>query len=163
MGGEAAPRQHDPSSCRAHCSGGGGGLGASWSAALQAGLQYARLRTRLSAVATGDLGACHNGKFLSAEQKAELERIAQLIGTPGKGITACDEGVPAQLWALLRRCNFAFPTNVTEVCFMVGCFSFGKLHHRKWLLVEYSKAINFPKADLGMSPPRRCKDLRPQN
>jgi fructose-bisphosphate aldolase class I len=42
--------------------------------------------------ATGDLGACHNGKHLSAEAKAQLEEICALIGTPGKGITACDEG-----------------------------------------------------------------------
>eukprot|EP00668_Euglena_longa_P016385 GGOE01020636.1.p1 GENE.GGOE01020636.1~~GGOE01020636.1.p1 ORF type:complete len:560 (+),score=118.86 GGOE01020636.1:32-1681(+) len=55
-------------------------------------LPYTQRRTRLQAVATGDLGACHNGKFLTVEQKRELEHIAHLIGTPGKGITACDEG-----------------------------------------------------------------------
>lgn len=54
--------------------------------------QYTRMRTRMDAVATGTLGACHNGKHLSAERKAELERICEMIGTPGKGITACDEG-----------------------------------------------------------------------
>ena len=29
---------------------------------------------------------------MSAANKAELERVASLIATPGKGITACDEG-----------------------------------------------------------------------
>jgi len=38
------------------------------------------------------IGACHGGAFLSAEEKAHLEKIAGMIGTPGKGITACDEG-----------------------------------------------------------------------
>jgi hypothetical protein len=32
------------------------------------------------------------GAFLTAAQKAELEAVAEAIGTPGKGITACDEG-----------------------------------------------------------------------
>jgi fructose-bisphosphate aldolase class I len=32
------------------------------------------------------------GTFLSAEQKAALEATATAIATPGKGITACDEG-----------------------------------------------------------------------
>eukprot|EP00183_Erythrolobus_madagascarensis_P007030 CAMPEP_0185846070 /NCGR_PEP_ID=MMETSP1354-20130828/1836_1 /TAXON_ID=708628 /ORGANISM="Erythrolobus madagascarensis, Strain CCMP3276" /LENGTH=366 /DNA_ID=CAMNT_0028546153 /DNA_START=244 /DNA_END=1344 /DNA_ORIENTATION=- len=36
--------------------------------------------------------SCHNGVHLSSEQKSELEEVAALIGTPGKGITACDEG-----------------------------------------------------------------------
>ena len=36
--------------------------------------------------------SCHGGAHLSAERKAELERVALAIGTPGKGITACDEG-----------------------------------------------------------------------
>jgi fructose-bisphosphate aldolase class I len=61
------------------------------SASPRAGV-WSRRATALQASATGDLGACHNGKFLTVAQKAELERIAQLIGTPGKGITACDEG-----------------------------------------------------------------------
>uniref|UniRef100_A0A7S1UGC3 fructose-bisphosphate aldolase n=2 Tax=Phaeomonas parva TaxID=124430 RepID=A0A7S1UGC3_9STRA len=34
----------------------------------------------------------HNGKHLSAERKAELVATTQAIATPGKGITACDEG-----------------------------------------------------------------------
>jgi len=34
----------------------------------------------------------HGGAFLSAEEKARLEEIAARIATPGKGITACDEG-----------------------------------------------------------------------
>ena len=38
------------------------------------------------------IGACHAGAFLSAEEKAHLEKIAAMIGMPGKGITACDEG-----------------------------------------------------------------------
>jgi fructose-bisphosphate aldolase class I len=38
------------------------------------------------------IGACHAGAFLSVEEKAHLEKIAAAIGTPGKGITACDEG-----------------------------------------------------------------------
>jgi len=41
---------------------------------------------------SASLLACHNGVHLSAERKAELERICALIATPGKGITACDEG-----------------------------------------------------------------------
>mmetsp|Transcript_32458 Transcript_32458/g.52585 ORF Transcript_32458/g.52585 Transcript_32458/m.52585 type:complete len:425 (-) Transcript_32458:226-1500(-) len=36
--------------------------------------------------------ACDDGAYLSAESKAELKRVADLIATPGKGITACDEG-----------------------------------------------------------------------
>jgi len=36
--------------------------------------------------------SCHNGVHLNAGAKAELEEVAALIGTPGKGITACDEG-----------------------------------------------------------------------
>mmetsp|Transcript_58175 Transcript_58175/g.185209 ORF Transcript_58175/g.185209 Transcript_58175/m.185209 type:complete len:388 (-) Transcript_58175:1190-2353(-) len=36
--------------------------------------------------------ACHNGAFLTPAEKIELERVCALIGTPGKGITACDEG-----------------------------------------------------------------------
>lgn len=36
--------------------------------------------------------SCHGGAHLSAEQKAELLRVCAAICTPGKGITACDEG-----------------------------------------------------------------------
>lgn len=36
--------------------------------------------------------SCHGGAFLSPSDKAELERVAEMIGQPGKGITACDEG-----------------------------------------------------------------------
>ena len=32
------------------------------------------------------------GTFLSAEQKAALQATAAAVATPGKGITACDEG-----------------------------------------------------------------------
>jgi|TARA_B110000008_G_scaffold76291_1_gene77560 fructose-bisphosphate aldolase class I len=38
------------------------------------------------------VGSCHGGCFLSDSEKAHLEKIAAMIGTPGKGITACDEG-----------------------------------------------------------------------
>ncbi|CAE7518036.1 FBPA [Symbiodinium natans] len=40
----------------------------------------------------GHYGRAHNGAHLSASQKAALEEIAEAIGTPGKGITATDEG-----------------------------------------------------------------------
>ncbi|KAA8494018.1 Fructose-bisphosphate aldolase [Porphyridium purpureum] len=40
----------------------------------------------------GSLYSCHGGVHLSSEEKTELEKIAEMIGTPGKGITACDEG-----------------------------------------------------------------------
>lgn len=36
--------------------------------------------------------ACDDGAYLSVDQKAELKRVADYIATPGKGITACDEG-----------------------------------------------------------------------
>eukprot|EP00931_Biecheleriopsis_adriatica_P086330 TRINITY_DN61024_c0_g1_i1.p1 TRINITY_DN61024_c0_g1~~TRINITY_DN61024_c0_g1_i1.p1 ORF type:complete len:456 (+),score=103.46 TRINITY_DN61024_c0_g1_i1:52-1419(+) len=36
--------------------------------------------------------ACHGGAHLSAERKAELEAVCKAIATPGKGITATDEG-----------------------------------------------------------------------
>lgn len=36
--------------------------------------------------------ACDDGAYLSSERKAELKRVADYIATPGKGITACDEG-----------------------------------------------------------------------
>ena len=38
------------------------------------------------------IGSCHGGAFLSDAEKAYLEKVASMIGTPGKGITACDEG-----------------------------------------------------------------------
>lgn len=41
---------------------------------------------------TSDLLCVSNGAHLSAERKAELEATAATICTPGKGITACDEG-----------------------------------------------------------------------
>mmetsp|Transcript_19795 Transcript_19795/g.32064 ORF Transcript_19795/g.32064 Transcript_19795/m.32064 type:complete len:361 (+) Transcript_19795:203-1285(+) len=41
---------------------------------------------------TTGVGSCHGGAFLSTGEKAHLEKIAAMIGTPGKGITACDEG-----------------------------------------------------------------------
>mmetsp|Transcript_7288 Transcript_7288/g.12837 ORF Transcript_7288/g.12837 Transcript_7288/m.12837 type:complete len:399 (+) Transcript_7288:116-1312(+) len=34
----------------------------------------------------------HGGRHLSSEQKAELERICDMMATPGKGLTATDEG-----------------------------------------------------------------------
>jgi fructose-bisphosphate aldolase class I len=36
--------------------------------------------------------ACDDGAYLSAERKVELKKVADYIATPGKGITACDEG-----------------------------------------------------------------------
>lgn len=38
------------------------------------------------------LASFHGGAYLTAEAKAELERVCVAIATPGKGITACDEG-----------------------------------------------------------------------
>ena len=35
---------------------------------------------------------CFGATFLTPEQKAALEETASAIATPGKGITACDEG-----------------------------------------------------------------------
>lgn len=35
---------------------------------------------------------CFGASFLTQEQKAALEKTACAIATPGKGITACDEG-----------------------------------------------------------------------
>jgi fructose-bisphosphate aldolase class I len=49
-------------------------------------------RAAASSPPMSGIGACHAGAFLSAEEKAHLEKIAAMIGTPGKGITACDEG-----------------------------------------------------------------------
>jgi len=45
--------------------------------------------------------SCHGGTHLSAEAKAELVKIAEQIATPGKGITACDEG-PATIGSRLE-------------------------------------------------------------
>ena len=50
-----------------------------------------RCRSSSDGVGAG-LKTCHGGAHLSAATKAELERVAALIATPGKGITACDEG-----------------------------------------------------------------------
>lgn len=55
------------------------------------GLGRAAVPRSKRAIARG-IGSCHGGAHLSPERKAELERVAELIGTPGKGITACDEG-----------------------------------------------------------------------
>jgi len=41
---------------------------------------------------SASLRAVSAGAFLSAAEKAELEAVAEAIATPGKGITACDEG-----------------------------------------------------------------------
>lgn len=49
-------------------------------------------RAAARAAAGSGLGACHGGAHLSAASRAELARVARLIATPGKGITACDEG-----------------------------------------------------------------------
>ena len=37
-------------------------------------------------------GFSFGGNFLTSEQKAALEKTAAAVATPGKGITACDEG-----------------------------------------------------------------------
>ena len=50
------------------------------------------LISRASAPPMTGIGSCHGGAFLSDDEKAHLEKIAAMIGTPGKGITACDEG-----------------------------------------------------------------------
>ena len=55
-------------------------------------IRVAAAPTRASAPPTTGIGSCHGGAFLSADEKAHLEKIAAMIGTPGKGITACDEG-----------------------------------------------------------------------
>jgi hypothetical protein len=49
-------------------------------------------RAAASAPPMSGIGACHAGAFLSETEKAHLVTIAAMIGTPGKGITACDEG-----------------------------------------------------------------------
>ena len=49
-------------------------------------------RAAASSAPMSGIGACHAGAFLSDEEKAHLEKIAAMIGSPGKGITACDEG-----------------------------------------------------------------------
>ena len=36
------------------------------------------------ATVMASLLSCHGGSFLSAEQKSELEEVAELIGQPGK-------------------------------------------------------------------------------
>lgn len=48
--------------------------------------------SRASAPSSTGICSCHGGAFLSDDEKAHLEKIASMIGTPGKGITACDEG-----------------------------------------------------------------------
>ncbi len=55
------------------------------------GARGAVVRCRAEGIGAG-LRTCHGGAHLSASNKAELERVAALIATPGKGITACDEG-----------------------------------------------------------------------
>ena len=61
--------------------------------ATQGGRRAAAAVCRSSAEGIGaGLKTCHGGAHLSASNKAELERVASLIATPGKGITACDEG-----------------------------------------------------------------------
>ena len=55
------------------------------------GARGAVVRCRAEGIGAG-LKTCHGGAHLSASNKSELERIAALIATPGKGITACDEG-----------------------------------------------------------------------
>jgi len=45
-----------------------------------------------AAASLGGVRSCHNGAHLSQERRTSLERIAEMIGQRGKGITACDEG-----------------------------------------------------------------------
>ncbi|KAJ8613781.1 hypothetical protein CTAYLR_008861 [Chrysophaeum taylorii] len=47
---------------------------------------------RCSSVRVGYGPGTHGGAHLSVSEKARLEEIAARIATPGKGITACDEG-----------------------------------------------------------------------
>ena len=49
-------------------------------------------RVRSAKSPSTGIGSCHGGAFLSDAEKAYLEKVASMIGTPGKGITACDEG-----------------------------------------------------------------------
>lgn len=51
-----------------------------------------RKAARALVTTSASLGAVSAGAFLSAAEKAELETVAEAIATPGKGITACDEG-----------------------------------------------------------------------
>jgi fructose-bisphosphate aldolase, class I len=46
----------------------------------------------LAAMATRTIAFSVGGTFLSTAQKAALEETAAAVATPGKGITACDEG-----------------------------------------------------------------------
>ena len=69
-----------------------GGAGASRNAGGRRASVVAPRASAAAAVPTTGIGSCHGGAFLSADEKAHLEKIAALIGTPGKGITACDEG-----------------------------------------------------------------------
>jgi len=48
--------------------------------------------SRARVVTQANLMAVSAGSFLSPKEKAELVAVANHIGTPGKGITACDEG-----------------------------------------------------------------------
>lgn len=52
----------------------------------------------LTAMATRTIAFSVGGTFLSAAEKAALEETAAAVATPGKGITACDEG-PATIGA----------------------------------------------------------------
>ncbi|GAB5362094.1 hypothetical protein AAMO2058_000768800 [Amorphochlora amoebiformis] len=58
--------------------------------------RFSRIASSTGRVASRGMrvkAACDDGAaFLSAEEKAELKRVADYIATPGKGITACDEG-----------------------------------------------------------------------
>lgn len=58
---------------------------------LSSSRHVAQVRSQRAVVRMGML-QCHNGNFLSASEKADLEAVCDMIGTPGKGITACDEG-----------------------------------------------------------------------
>ena len=58
----------------------------------RAGRSAVVTRVSASAPPTTGIGSCHGGAFLSDDEKAHLEKVAAMIGTPGKGITACDEG-----------------------------------------------------------------------
>jgi len=66
----------------------------------------ARRRATVQAMNGNNLWACSGGAHLSVATKKELEAVCELIGTPGKGITACDEG-PATIGSRFEAVGIA--------------------------------------------------------
>lgn len=66
-------------------------FGARRSARRRAAAAASRTSHRAGVRMTGPC-SYHGGAHLSAEAKAQLERVCAAVATPGKGITACDEG-----------------------------------------------------------------------